>query len=314
MRPPLISVIMPTFNRLPWLRAAIQSVREQTLEDWELIVADDGSDEPTRKYLRELAASAEYRDRARVLFLEHTGNPSAALNAALREARADHVAFIDSDDLWLPGKLATQLASLQARPALEWSYTRAVLVDGAGRPIVGGRALCSPTGHGAEILQALLRGDSGITQSSVVARREAVARVGGYPEDLPICGNYALYVRLASRSEVDYIDAPLTLIRRHGEHHCNEISGLAELRRFLLAVQCSGVAPQMAATLRARHAEISAGLAKAQAARGLRLRALGTLAASSPRSWRYRPWWSGALGAAAHLLAPAWLKARVRRA
>ncbi len=313
MRDPLVSVIMPTFNRLQWLRPAVQSVLDQTLQDWELVIADDGSDEPTREYLRALAADPGCRDRVRVLFLEHSGNPSAALNAALREARASDVAFIDSDDLWLPEKLETQLASLRAQPALEWSYTRAVLVDGAGVPMAGRRALCRPRGDGAGILPALLRGDSGITQSSVVARREAVARAGGYPEDLPICGNYALYVRLASQGEVDYLDAPLTLIRRHGEHHCNEISGLTELRRFLLGVQRSGVAPQMAATLRARRAVISAGLAKAQAAEGLRWRALATLAASSPRAWRHRAWWSGALAAVAHLLAPAWLEARIRR-
>jgi glycosyltransferase involved in cell wall biosynthesis len=311
VKEPLISIVMPTFNRLVWLRPAIQSVFEQKFEDWELIVADDGSDEPTREYLRAIAADQRYR--VRVLFLEHAGNPSAALNAGLREARASFVAFMDSDDVWLSEKLETQLASLRARPDCEWSFTRAVLVDGKGRPIAGRPPLCPPTGRGDGILEALLRGDSGITQSSVVARREAVARAGGYPEDLPICGNYALYVQLAARSEVDYIDAPLTLIRRHGEHHCDEISGLTELRRFLLMVERSGVAPQMAATLRARRDVISAGLAKAQAASGLRLRALATLAASSPRSWRHRAWWSRALATAAHLLAPAWLKARVRR-
>jgi glycosyltransferase involved in cell wall biosynthesis len=257
---PLISVIMPTFNRLAWLRAAIQSVRDQTLEDWELILADDGSDEPVREYLRELEADTEHP--VRVLFLAHGGNPPAARNRALREARGEYIAFLDSDDIWLPRKLEMQIASLGERPACEWSYTRSVLVDGSGRQMPG-RGLQYPADKDGWIAESLLRGEAAVTQSSVVARREAVARVGGYPEDLPICGDYELYLRLALASRIDFVDEPLVLVRRHDEHYCDDLAALAEVRRFMGKVQRSGWVPHMRAVVRARRARLLVSWTKA---------------------------------------------------
>src|SRR6185437_668849 len=92
--PPLVSVILPTFNRLGYLQAAVDSVFNQTMRDWELIVADDGSDSETRAYLQSFAE----KPRVRVLWLSHSGNPGAVRNAALQCARGEYVAFLDSDD------------------------------------------------------------------------------------------------------------------------------------------------------------------------------------------------------------------------
>lgn len=261
MRQPLISVILPAFNRLAWLQAAIHTVFAQTLEDWELIVADDGSDEPTREYLRALASNHE--GRVRVLYLAHSGNPPVARNAALREARGEYVAFLDSDDLWLPRKLELQIASLGENPARQWSYTRSELVDGSGRPLPGGRGLKYPQRKDGWIAESLLRGEAAVTQSSVVARREAVVRVGGYPEDLPICGDYELYLRLALESEIDFVDAPLVLVRRHQEHYCDDVSALAEVRRFMGKVQRSNRVPHLRALVRSRRARLLVSLTRA---------------------------------------------------
>lgn len=274
MRPALISIIMPTYNRLAWLRAAIQSVLDQTLADWELIIADDGSDEPTREYLRALAADTARH--VRVLFLRHGGNPPVARNIALSEAHGEYIAFLDSDDLWLPCKLQMQIASLRQHPAREWSYTRSVLVDGSGQPLDGGRGLRYPPNKDGWIAESLLRGEAAVTQSSVVARREAIARVGGYPEDLPICGDYELYLRLALRSEIDFVDEPLVLIRRHLEHYCDDLAALAEVRRFMGKVQRSGMVPHMRAVIRARRARLLVSLTRAW----LKSRVRGLAAAS----------------------------------
>lgn len=261
MRHPLISVITPAFNRLAWLRAAIQSVLEQTLEDWELIIADDGSDEPTREYLRTLGA--DMGCRVRVLFLTHSGNPPVARNLALREARGEYVAFLDSDDLWLPRKLELQIASLGERPAREWSYTRSVLVNGSGQPLDGGRGLRYPVSKDGWIAESLLRGQAAVTQSSVLARRQVIARAGGYPQDLPICGDYELYLRLALQSEIDFVDEPLVLVRRHGEHYGDDLAALAEVRRLMGKVQRSRSMPHMEAVLRSRRARLLVSLARA---------------------------------------------------
>jgi len=120
MTTPTVSIVLPTFNRLPYLRAAVDSVFAQSFQDWELIIADDGSDAETSAYLQTVAGMP----RVKLLCLPHTGNPPAVRNAALREAHAEYVAFLDSDDIWLPRKLESQLASLRCRPTRKWSYTR----------------------------------------------------------------------------------------------------------------------------------------------------------------------------------------------
>ncbi|MGH7106317.1 MAG: glycosyltransferase family 2 protein [Acetobacteraceae bacterium] len=301
---PQVSIIMPTFNRTAWMRAAIESVFAQTLQEWELIIGDDGSDAPTRDCLRALANREA--ERVRVLFLTHGGNPPAVRNRALREARAGYVAFLDSDDLWQPCKLERQLASLRARPERGWSYTRCVFVDGSGRPRATGRPLRHPQSKDGWIVESLLAGEAVITQSSVMVRRELLERSGVYPPDLPICGDYDLYVRLALRSPVDFLDDPLVLVRRHDQHYCDDITALSELLRFFRGLERLELDARLARLVRSRRAGIFARLARAQAAGGSRLRALRTLLSSAPESWRYGAFWPSAAAATARAFAPSW--------
>jgi glycosyltransferase involved in cell wall biosynthesis len=91
---PFVSVVLPTFNRLGFLRQAVDCVFAQTFTDWELIIADDGSDEITRRYL----CSLECNTSVSVLLLAHSGCPAKVRNAALRAARGTYVAFLDSYD------------------------------------------------------------------------------------------------------------------------------------------------------------------------------------------------------------------------
>src|SRR5688572_8935758 len=129
---PAVSIILPVYNRLGFLAATVDRVFAQTRSDWELIVADDGSDEETQAWLRRLATDP----RVRVVRLAHSGNPAAVRNAALREARGDFVAFLDSDDLWLPQKLQGQLDALAARPQCGWSYCAFIRIDAHDAPLV----------------------------------------------------------------------------------------------------------------------------------------------------------------------------------
>ena len=103
----------------------------QTFTDWELIIADDGSDLETRQYLQSLAK----QPRVRVLWLAHTGRPSVVRNAALLGAVGEYVAFLDSDDLWAARKLERQLETLRLRPTCRWSYTAFLRVDAGGIPL-----------------------------------------------------------------------------------------------------------------------------------------------------------------------------------
>ena len=91
---PVVSVIVPTYNRLKYLRAAVASVYAQTFTAWELVIADDGSDAETRSYLQSLTDSA----RVKILWRAHCSVPAVVRNAAIAEATGAYVAFLDSDD------------------------------------------------------------------------------------------------------------------------------------------------------------------------------------------------------------------------
>lgn len=300
-----VSIILPVFNRLHYLRAAVDSVLAQTFQDWELIIADDDSGAETQQYMRDLSASAG--SRVKVLWLKHLGNPDAVRNAALREVQAPYVAFLDSDDVWLPRKLEAQLECMQSSGNREWSYTRCLFVNGAGEPLTG-RSLRYPKQKDGWILESVLRGEAAVMQSSLMGTRQALVAVGGYAEDMPGIGDYELCVRLALRSEIAFVDEPLVLLRHHEEHYFSDDAiALTELRYFFEKMQRLQLAPHMEPLLRRRRAEVSAALARSYAVSGRRFRALTTLGASVRHSWHYRQWWLGAMAAAARALAPSWL-------
>jgi glycosyltransferase involved in cell wall biosynthesis len=307
MTTPAVSIVMPTFNRLEFLTPAIESVFAQTFTDWELIVADDGSGADTRAYLQSLDDP-----RIKVIWLAHTGRPSVVINAALREARGEHVAFLDSDDMWLPGKLQAQLQSLRNHPERGWSYTKFAVVDRSGLPVVAARNKVWPTPTGW-VLEQLLKEVTVIAQPSVVVSRQLLERLGGFNEELTMCYDDELWFRLAAISEIDGIDAPLTLVRRHAHHSGSDIIAWRDRRRvFEKALRASG-GGHLYPILRKLRAQMSAGLAKSQAAAGRRGSALGTLVTSLPHSWRYPLCWLGAALATARTYAPSALRAWVSR-
>jgi glycosyltransferase involved in cell wall biosynthesis len=303
---PAVSIIVPTYNRLEYLPAAIESVLGQSFTQWELIIADDGSSADTRAYLQSLDDP-----RVKVIWLAHTGRPSVVSNAALREARGEYVAFLDSDDLWLPRKLEIQLASLRRHPQRRWSYTRFALVDAAGRPMVAAQVTHWPAPAGW-ILETLLQEVTVIALPSVLVSRQLLEEQGAFDEELIMCYDDELWFRLAAHSEIDGIDEVLTLIRRHRQHSGSDIIAWRDRRRvFEKALHASGCG-QHVSILRKLRAQMSAGLARSQAASGQRIDALATLVASLPHSWRYPGDWFRALLATALACAPAALRSLIR--
>jgi glycosyltransferase involved in cell wall biosynthesis len=290
-----VSIILATFNRLHYLRSTIASVFAQSLHDWELIIADDGSGEEARAYLQTLVDLP----RVRLIWLPHSGKPAVARNAALRAAQGEYIAFVDSDDLWLPQKLEIQIASLRRRAACGWSQTAFVLIDACGSAIKAMPPL--PDGW---ILEKLMKAETSIALPSVIATRALVERVGGFDEELTTCEDYDLWWRLAAQSEIDCIEEPLTLVRRHDEHYSDDITCLEDLRRMLEKVWRSRAASNLDAVLQERRAKVAAALARSHALCRSPLRVLVTLLSSAPYSWRYGKWWSGAVKSTAQAFAP----------
>lgn len=301
---PVVSVLMPTFDRLQFLPPAIDSVLAKTLSDWELIIADDGSGEDTRAYLRALTDP-----RVRVLWLAHRGRPGAVLNAALRAARGEYVAFLDSDDLWLPEKLERQVASLRRHPQRRWSCTAFALIDAAGRPLAARRSSW-PAACGA--VRDHLFTDAVIAMPSVLAARSLLEQAGPLDEDLVMNYDGDLWLRFAELSELDGVDEPLTLVRRHGQHGGSDIIAWRDLRRIIEKALRTACDAQFAALLREQRAVASGGLARSHALFGRRIDVLRTLRQSAPYSWRYPQWWRTGTYALARALAPRALRGAVR--
>lgn len=305
---PAVSIILPTFNRLEYLPASIASVFEQTFDDWELLIADDGSSAQTRAYLQNLNDPP----RVRLIWLPHSGKPSIARNAALREAQGEYVAFLDSDDTWLPEKLETQLASLRSHARCKWSYTRFALMDGSGNPLLSraGHRSSVPSGW---ILEKLLTGEAVIALPSVVLSRSLLEELGAFDEELVMCEDDELWFRLAAHSEIDAVDEPLTLIRRHGRHSGSDIIAWRDRRRVFEKLLRGGSHGRLDPVLRKRRAQMSAGLARSRAASGDGIGALTTILGSAPHLWRFPRSWLGALGATARAFVPETVRLLVRR-
>lgn len=286
----IVSVVLPTFNRLRFLRPTIESVYAQTLADWELVIGDDGSDLKTRQYLQCLADDP----RVTVVWLAHTGKPSMVRNAALLRATGEYVAFLDSDDLWAARKLERQIETLRARVKCHWSYTAFLQVDETGTPLPEEKQ--RPwVPHEGDIFEQVVTGRAQIRTPSVLATRQLIAQAGGFDEGLLSGEDYDLWLRLALRSEVAIVNEPLVYVRRHPHSHTsdwqsafvgrdsslNKRQQLVDTgRRSLLREERMKNALKLAAT----HAELGA--------QGPMLRALWE---SLAYSWTYPRWWLSGL-------------------
>jgi glycosyltransferase involved in cell wall biosynthesis len=287
---PLVSVVLPTFNRLRYLRPAIESVFEQTFQDWELVVADDGSDEDTREYLRML----ETDPRVRVLYLSHTGSPAKVRNAGLGHASGKYVAFLDSDDLWLPRKLHAQLETLRSHGGCSWCYTGFLRVDADGRvlPEEQGRRWVPCAG---DIFEQLLSGEASIRTPSVLAARQLLLQAGGFDEAIRSAEDFDLWMRLALCGEVAVTDEALIHVRFHEENHSRDWSSAFAGQEYTFRKLSRVVEARRRALIGRERARNALRLAAGHSALGGRAAAIRAIAASAAFSWYYVSWWSGTL-------------------
>lgn len=208
MGTPEVSIVLSTYNRLPLLHRAVDSVIAQTFRDWELIVVDDGSTDGTREYLEAIEDP-----RVRPIRLEH-GGVTSARNAGLRLARGEWIAFHDSDDLWLPEKLEWQLQRVTAHPACRWSYTGYSFIDTNGAPLPE-RSTLLPLPVSGHILEPLLRFEVSTAVPTMLVQRSLIEEIGGFDATMLFLSDYDFILRLAARSEVCALSETLALVREH---------------------------------------------------------------------------------------------------
>jgi glycosyltransferase involved in cell wall biosynthesis len=201
---PITSVIIPTYNRWPLVAEAVDSVLAQSFQGIEIIVVDDGSTDGTTNRL------AKFDGRLR-LFTTTRRGVAAARNFGVSQAQGCYVAFLDSDDLWLPGKLETQIAFLDRHPEIQICQTDEIWVRNGVR--VNPKAMHrKPSGDiFVRSLDLCL-----ISPSAVMMTRELFQRIGGFDESFPVCEDYDLWLRVTSVYSVPLI--PEALVVKRGGH------------------------------------------------------------------------------------------------
>lgn len=215
----LVSVVIPTFNRRQWIGASVRSVLEQTYRHVEVIVVDDGSTDGTVEYL-----ASEFGGRIRVEQMPQNRGRSVARNLGWARAEGEYVAFLDSDDIWLPSKLSRQIPLLEP--------TGVVLVHSwVGKTDSSGQRL-EPQSHALEreFEIASRRGYAygGITRtwcrmytSAVVLRRGLLSVTGGFDAALSVFEDWDLFWRIARHGAVATVPETLVLHRSHPGNTAN---------------------------------------------------------------------------------------------
>lgn len=210
---PLVSVVIPTFNSAEFIRETLVSVLDQDYRPLEVVLVDDGSSDDTVAIARECGAEV------RVVRQENSG-AAVARNRGVEEAKGDLVCFLDSDDLWLPGKISAQVRYLQEHPETGAVYHDWIVwhgeTDAKRTAILNAERRTStpridPPVSGWIYTKLLM--DSVIQTSTIMVRREILREVGPFDVQFRSGQDYDLWLRLSRHCRIDKLDFPFSLYR-----------------------------------------------------------------------------------------------------
>lgn len=203
MSKPLVSVIIPTFNRGYCLAESIRSVLDQSFTDFELIVVDDGSTDNTPEIMRSFPG-------IHPVWLPENRGVSFARNRGLEQAKGEWIAFLDSDDLWEPLKLETQMQWVKRHREFHAVYTDEIWIRNGVRV----NPMNKHRKHSGDIFHFCLPLCI-VSPSSVILRAELLREVGGFDESMPVCEDYDLWLRIAKQYLFHFIEEKL-IVKRGG--------------------------------------------------------------------------------------------------
>jgi glycosyltransferase involved in cell wall biosynthesis len=204
-RPPLVSIVIPTYNSRDYLRSAIDSVLAQTVTDIEVIVVDDGSTDDTP------AVTAGYGTAIRAIRQANQG-VAMARNNGIAASRGRFLALLDADDTWLPRKLELQVEALRERSGFRGCTTAHYLVD-ASLEVFG---TVRPTSDQVTLAGLLLEGNVMGSVSSMLCERSLLERSGGFDPALSQCADWDMWIRLVRLGPFLTLQEPLVTYRWHG--------------------------------------------------------------------------------------------------
>lgn len=206
MSAPLVTVIIPTFNRAQLLTEAIDSVLGQAWQDFELLIVDDGSTDNTRQVVATIADP-------RIQYIHQSNQGiSRAMNTGLFQARGKYIARLDSDDLWLPCMLQSLTHALETNPDHGLAYAKAQSMDASGQLLDEIRGL--PLWYPDDAFASMLYGDV-TCNVAIVVRSDCVAKAGGLDPSFTVHEDWDLWVRVARNCPFYFVDKIVALHRYH---------------------------------------------------------------------------------------------------
>jgi glycosyltransferase involved in cell wall biosynthesis len=235
---PLVSVVVPTHNRADLIGGTLDSILNQTFTDFEVIVVDNGSTDGTDQVVASIADP-----RIRYHWQEDSGLPANSRNVGIGMARGAYIAFLDSDDLWLPEKLELQMRRFSEQPDAALVYGDAIYfgdTEKAGKPLVRGMV------EGRVFRELLLFNRIGTL--TVVVRKDCLDEVGVFSEDPELKGaeDYHLWLRLAHRYPFAAVGQVVARYRVHDSNLIGQTAGFDAIFKVLEKVANElGLAPQL---------------------------------------------------------------------
>jgi glycosyltransferase involved in cell wall biosynthesis len=232
---PIISAIVPAYNAEKTIAATIQSVLNQTFQNWELLIVDDGSTDRTLEI-----ASSFSDSRIQVISCPHRGsNPTR--NAGLKQARGDYAAFLDADDLWSDDKLMAQYQALKANPNAAVAYSWNDFIDESGEVLhTGGHLVVNGNALANLLLVCFIENGS-----NPLILREALLDIGGFDEELNAGQDWDLYLRLAAKYEFACVPQTQVFYRQSSHSISSDIFRLEAACSKLLDRAFAGAPPEL---------------------------------------------------------------------
>lgn len=211
---PFISVVIPTFNRARQAQAALKSVLAQTYSEFEVIVVDDGSTDGTGEAIHRLVSQQGGNGEKIRYFLQPNQGPSIARNKGIEQAHGEWIAFLDSDDIWLPEKLELQVRAIQQfKNECGACFTDARMVNDLGMDASSFRSFGRPydqtVGIASDALVSLAKGFCGFWLSTLLVRTDLVRHIDGFDAEIQVAEDRDFYFRLALVTSFAYVDKPL---------------------------------------------------------------------------------------------------------
>lgn len=211
---PFVSVIIPTYNRAKLVSQAIDSALNQTYKNMEIIVIDDGSADNTKE------AVSRYQSKIRYIYKEN-GGASSARNLGIKEAKGSYIAFLDSDDLWLPGKVEKQMNQLRLNKGYSFAISDIEFIDDDNKHLAFSNLRKTITKDGFIFADALKIPT--ITSSYMLIDREVFGNVGLFDETINTAEDIDMMLRICNRYKTILIEEPLVKYRKNKDSLSNQL-------------------------------------------------------------------------------------------